>query len=104
VRFSIIARSLGVILASPLLALPLGFAGESSAPLHAGTARLSDQVVPPAAAPATPAVRPSSTVFASRAVPGPVTEEVEVTVSCATDGCVVSTGLDVVVVAAPPRR
>jgi len=129
VRFSIVARSLGVILASPLLALPMGFAGEStSAQLrpeadqsrsHAGgddggrasSARLLErpplapaETSEPSAPQAIAAATEAALAVAPPGIAAAAPEEVEVSVNCAMDGCVVSTGLDVVVLASPPRR
>ncbi len=105
-KLSIVLRSVAILLAAPLLALPGGVdhqaeGGDAPAPepakpsflrvepaqAHAATARRAPDARQ-ARAVATPASRP----------PGKPANELDVTVSCAHDGCVVQNGLDVLVV------
>ncbi|MBL9027786.1 MAG: hypothetical protein JNL21_36685 [Myxococcales bacterium] len=106
-------RSVAVMLAAPLVALPAGGAEDDAQPIPAATQR-AERVVPVTAEPAQPAAtelvsaarrpspgessRPSSS--GSGRPPATTTPDVPVSVSvdCANDGCVVQDGLDVRVV------
>ncbi len=89
-KVGVVLRSVAILLGAPLLALPAGGAEDAPAPLSAARAPAPASVpvavadAPPAERATTPPVKPASPV--------------RVVVECAKDGCVVQTGLDVLVV------
>ncbi len=102
------ARSLGVLMCAPFVALPTG----ADEPRPADVARAGSLPVPSAAASvsaqAKSRVRPTqrARVAEPRAVKKraePAAPPHEISVDCRQDGCVVQDGLDVLVVANKPR-
>jgi hypothetical protein len=94
-RLPIVARSLGIILASPLVALlgqttSLGHASQEAAVLEAQPPQAPAPVVrtPP---PTPQKAEPKPTL------PATTSEVVEVSVTCESEGCVVQDGLAIIV-------
>jgi hypothetical protein len=89
-RLGVVIRSVAVLLAAPLLAVPAG--GADAPPPPPATARLPQPL----------AVREARADVVKHAAPAPVPAEearpIDLRVDCAHDGCVVLQGLDVVVV------
>lgn len=95
-RLRIVVRSLAVILASPLVALPMG---QAQTP---GPARAAEAAVAP-----TPSRGPQSMLREPSAAalrPVDVGQPTEVSIACGGDGCVVQNGLEVMVVAGKRAR
>jgi hypothetical protein len=90
-KVGVVLRSVAILLGAPLLALPAGGAEDDPAPLSAARAP-APASLPVAVADAPPAERATTPPPAKPASP------VRVVVDCAQDGCVVQTGLDVLVV------
>ncbi|MFO0549076.1 MAG: hypothetical protein U0271_11865 [Polyangiaceae bacterium] len=93
--------SLAVMLAAPLIALPIGQAGESSDTSVIAQGTPLENAV--AAADASP-VEPTHKTTAHVEATDPVTEPAkppspaeQVSIACASDGCVVQSGLDIVI-------
>lgn len=89
-RLRIVVRSLAVILASPLVALPMGQAQEPARPIAVQPVMKQT---------------PKAMVYQAKAVtPKPAAEPTEVSIACGGDGCVVQSGLEVMVVAGKRAR
>lgn len=93
VRLRIVVRSLAVILASPLVALPMG---QAQTPVATPA--------PPVAAPETQ-LGPKAMVHKAAATTSfSAFAPTEISVACGGDGCVVQNGLEVMVVAGKRAR
>jgi hypothetical protein len=106
VRLRIVVRSLAVILASPLVALPAGWASEDAGAQNPGPAHGAAAVAP--AAEIAPKVvvheRSPSAPITTAPPANPAAEPTEISVACGGDGCVVQSGLEVMVVAGKRAR
>ena len=94
-RLRIVVRSLAVILASPLIALPMGQAQTPESPQLLPVIEPARELAPKAM------VHAAVVAHERPQAPRPVTE---ISVACGNDGCVVQNGLEVMVVAGKRAR
>lgn len=105
-KLAVVVRSVAVMVAAPILALPLGAEEERSDAHVTEAARSPVSAARSRSAPAGP--RAAGIAMAEKRSVGPVPreatepEQVKVSVQCAHDGCVVQDGLAVVVLG--PQR